>query len=747
MSTAAVSRAPVAPIHSPLTIALLLALGLCAPLAHAADGETDAEDQARRHAPKTLDNVQVTGTRAVPSTTTRLPLSIQDTPQSVSVIGQQRLEDESMFSINDVMRNITGVNVSFYDTQRPLYFARGFQITDFQVDSLPTYSGSTNQEYDTAFYDRIEVIRGANGLLSGAGIPSATVNLLRKRPGRDFDASVTASVGSWDFRRTQADITLPLSADGRFRSRWVGAWTDRDYYYDRYEENKKAGMAVLEGDLTDSTTVTVGYQLQDNNPTGSTWGTVPFFSSDGADAKVSRSTNFSPAWTRWQRKTSTAFANLEQRFGEDWRLKVNYAHTTGEVQSLRVYGSGYPDPVTGAGTYLQVGAGETNDSRDAVDVYLSGKFTLFGRTHDVVVGGSWQDLQSTAPGTALVYPDDWKTIATPYGDAIGFNVPDLYHWDGAAGTVTYRHTGAWRQARTSQRGVYASARLHLAEPLSLIAGARLSSWETRTRAYDTSGSYTDTSGRYKVSDEVTPYVGVVYDIVPDVSVYASYTEIFNPQNYRDKNNNLLAPVEGSNLEAGLKAQLFEGRALATAAVFEAKQDNYAVLDTTQPPNTLPDGSSAYVGINGTKSRGWEVDFNGELRPGWTLNAGYTHVKVTRAPTDAIYANLPEDYLQLSTQWRLPGTWDRLSLGGGVSWQNKVQGFNIERPNGDDTTTPVTVTQSAYTLVHLNANLRINDQWTATLSVRNALDKTYWANLDYNNYGEPRFVSASLRWRF
>ena len=506
-------------------------------------------------------------------------------------------------------------------------------------------------------------------------------------------------------------------------------------------------MVVLEGDLTDSTTVTVGYQIQGNNPTGSTWGTVPFFSADGASAHLSRSTNFSPAWTRWQRQTRTAFANLEQRFGEDWLLRVNSAHTTGEVQSLRVYGSGYPDPATGAGTCLQASAGETNDTRDALDVYLSGKFALFGRTHDVVVGGSWQDLQSTTPGVALVYPSDWQMIATPYGNAMGFNVPNLYDWDGSAGALTYRRTGAWRQARTTQRGVYASARLRLAEPLSLIAGARLSSWETRTRAYNAAGTYTGTSGRYKVSDEVTPYVGLVYDLVPDVSLYASYTEIFNPQNYKDRNDNLLAPVQGSNLEAGLKAQLFDGRAMATAAVFEAKQDNYAVLDTTQPPNSLPDGSSAYVGVNGTKSRGWEVDFNGELLPGWTLNAGYTHVKVTRAPTDAIYANLPENYLQLSTQWRLPGRWDRLSLGGGVSWQSKVQGFNIERPNGDGTTTPVTVTQGAYTLVHLNANLRINAQWTATLSVRNALDKTYWANLDYNNYGEPRFVSASLRWRF
>ncbi|MCC4627426.1 TonB-dependent receptor, partial [Xanthomonas campestris pv. nigromaculans] len=221
------------------------------------------------------------------------------------------------------------------------------------------------------------------------------------------------------------------------------------------------------------------------------------------------------------------------------------------------------------------------------------------------------------------------------------------------------------------------------------------------------------------------------------------------QNYRDKDNNLLAPVEGSNLEAGIKAQLFDGHAMATAAVFEAKQDNYAVRDMTQPEASLPDGSSAYIGVDGTKSRGWEVDFNGEVLPGWTINAGYTHVKVTRAPTDAIYANLPEDYLQLSTQWRLPGTWDRLSIGGGVSWQSAVRGFNIARPTGDGTgaTTPVTVVQNPYALVHFNANYRISDQWTATLAVRNAFDKTYWANLDYQNYGEPRFVSVSLRWRY
>lgn len=145
---------------------MLCALALTPCAARAADA-ADASNA------KTLDQVNVNGavSRAQPATTTRLPLTLQETPQSVSVIGLQRLEEQSLFSIDDVMRNVTGVNVSFYDTQRPLYYARGFQITDFQVDGLPTYSGATNQEYDTVFYDRIEVIRGANGLLTGAGIP------------------------------------------------------------------------------------------------------------------------------------------------------------------------------------------------------------------------------------------------------------------------------------------------------------------------------------------------------------------------------------------------------------------------------------------------------------------------------------------------------------------------------------------------------------------------------------------------
>ena len=721
------------PRRALLPAALLSSLAVVAPSAFA-EVAADASDA------KTLDRVSVRAEQsAPPSSTTRLPITLQETPQSSTVIGLQRLQDESLFSLNDVMRNVTGVSVSFYDTQRPLYYARGFAITDFQVDGIPTYSGSTNQEYDTAFYDSVEVIRGANGLLSGAGVPSATVNLLRKRPGKEFDASFAVSAGSWDYRRMEADVTAPLTADGRFRSRVVAAYTDRGLYYDRYDENKMAGMAVLEGDVTDSTTITLGYQSQDNNPTGSTWGTVPFFDNQGHFAHLPRSTNLSPKWSYWKRESNTAFANLEQRFGDNWLLKINTAYTRGNVQNVRLYGTGNPDPVTGAGIYLRAAAGDSKDTRRNVDAYLTGSFDLFGRDHDVTLGAQWSDLEGTTNTLALNFPSDWARC----GGERCYYIPNVYNWNGDISEVTYRRTGARRVAKTTQSGVYLATRLRLADPLSLIAGARLSRWETLTRSYNAAGAYTGTSGAYKVSDEVTPYVGLVYDITPNVSAYASYTEIFNPQNFKDRNENLLAPVQGSNLEAGIKTQWLDGRLTANAAVFEAKQDNYAVRDMGVPEGSLSDGTSAYIGVNGTKARGWEVDVNGEILPGWTVNAGYTHVKVTRAATDLLYANPPKDLLQLNTQLQLRGALERLSVGGGVQWQSKVQGYNIAYPLGGT----VTVNQPAYMLVQFNANYRISDSWTATLSVRNALDKTYWANLDYNNYGEPRFVSASLRWKF
>lgn len=669
--------------------------------------------------------------------TTRLDLSVRETPQSISTINRLRMDQESLFSVDDVLKNVTGVHVSFYDTQRPLYFARGFQITDFQVDGMPTYSGSTNQEYDTALYERVDVVRGANGLLSGAGVPSATVNLERKRPGKKLASSVRATAGSWDFYRGEIDVTAPIVRDGRVRSRFVVAAQDRESFRDRYEEKKLAWLANVEGDLTASTTLGAGYQYQKNDPTSPMWGTLPRFAADGSLLNLPAGKSFSTNWTQWDRESGTVFVTLDQTFGDNWRFRAAYSRTEGETFSLRVYatsaGAGaFPDPVTGGGLRLLAGLGESDDVRDNLDLYLTGKWELFGREHDVVVGWNLNNLEADSTTFESI------TGGTYYWEYV---IPDYRTFDGNAPKPAVIRTGGNQIATTDQSGFYATLRYRVLDPLSVILGARLSSWETSTDVYGPGGVFVRRQGAYEVNDEVTPYVGVVYDLNDVWSAYASYTDVFRPQNYKDRHGDLLSPVLGSNIEAGVKAEFFAKRFQVSISVFETKQDNYAVRDGLLK---IPDGTAdAYIGVDGTKSRGVEVELNGYIRAGWTVNLGYSNVNTRRHELDLTYANVPEHLARFSTHYQLSGAWNRLTLGAGLNWQGAATGYGISHPLLGTTT----VEQSAFSLVNLYATYRFSDRLSASLSVTNATDHRYWATLDYPNYGEPRNATVSLRWRY
>src|SRR5690606_21380731 len=145
------------------------------------------------------------------------------------------------------------------------------------------------------------------------------------------------------------------------------------------------------------------------------------------------------------------------------------------------------------------------------------------------------------------------------------------------------------------------------------------------------------------------------------------------------------------------------------------------------------------------SRGFEIDLNARLADGWTASLGYSNVNTRRNAADLTYANVPEHLLRFNTRYRLPGDWNRLTLGASVNWQGEQVGYVSTHPN--PALIPVRVTQDAFALVNFFADYRFTDHLTATLSVRNAFDKTYWATLDYPNYGEPRSVQLTVRYTF
>ena len=159
-------------------------------------------------------------------TATKMDLSIRETPQSVSVVTQQQMRDANMQSLDDVTDALPGVTYSKLGTERSYFYSRGFQITDLQIDGMSTsmaesFSADAMSLNNMAIYDRVEVVRGANGLLQGSGNPSAVINLVRKRPTREFQMSAELGAGSWADYRAQLDVSGPLNAAGSVRGRAV----------------------------------------------------------------------------------------------------------------------------------------------------------------------------------------------------------------------------------------------------------------------------------------------------------------------------------------------------------------------------------------------------------------------------------------------------------------------------------------------------------------------------------------------
>ena len=684
--------------------------------------------------PGALGSVTITGTRD--NATTRLPLTPRETPQSVSTVERAQLEQQSLTSVDAVLRSVTGIHVSLFDTQRPLYYARGFQITDFQVVGVPTYSANTNQEFDTALYQSIDIVRGANGIMTGVGTPSATINLVRKRPQRKFGGSVALTAGSWDLYRAELDLNAPLTSDGSVRSRWVVAPQTRHSFRDRYEEDKYALLGVIEADIGAATVASVGYQRQNNEPVAGIWGALPRFASDGGLANMPVSTSFSPSWTRWSRDSATLFATVDHQLAEQWALKAAYNHTEGKNFSLRTYGYGstvssapFPNRSTGAGVRLYAAVGGGTEEQDTLDAFVTGKFSLGGRQHDLTAGFS--SLRTTT------HSDGYTSVA-----GWSYSVPNAYAWDGTAPMPAYSRTGAFTEQSTKQDAVYASARWRLADPLALLTGVRITNWKRHTDNHNTSGVYTSTTARQSVSREPSPFLGVVYDLSKELSAYASHTGIFNPQNYKDRNNTPLDPVQGISNEIGIKGEWASRGISGSFALFEVKQDNYGIRDSSVPAASLPDGSSAYVGVNGTRSSGWELDAAARLGVGWNATAGLTRVRTQRNAADLTYANLPEWLAKLGTQYRFGGALQPLEVGAQLQWQGRMDAVNVPSPSG-----PATVTQSPFGLLNLNASWRFSEATSLYMAVFNALDKQYWATLDYPNYGEPRSFSMTLRTRF
>lgn len=695
------------PFKSRLNHTILLAIsGLMAAGFHA------TAVQAQETAVKTMEAIQVYGEQGETDTATHLELPIFETPQTVTAVSEAQMEDFALDSVSEALDYTPGVTVEEIETNRTYYTARGFDIVNFQYDGLgvPFTYGQSYGNHDTAIYERVEVVKGAAGLITGLANPSATINFVRKRPTDELQIGTKLSVNDWNGVRIDGDVSGAFS--DKVRGRLVVAKEETESYLDRYEEDNTTIYGVLEADVTDQTLLTIGHVYDRNDAKGVLWGALPMVYDDGTQTDYDVSTSTAADWTFGDSIQQQTFLELKHELDNGWSLNGVYTRNTLDYDSELFYVYGTPARADETGLNGYASAFESEEKQDIYDLFASGTFELAGREHQLVVGYNQAKTTTDAKSSYdftngfPVLGSDWAQGNTPQ--------PNFVDHNPATHTADIENT---------QKSFYFSSRLNPTDELSVLLGARNVELTQKGTNY---GASSDTDAKKTV-----PYFGATYYLTDDLLAYGSYSEVFKQQAWVDESYNPLGAAEGNNTEIGLKKSFNNERAVLTVALFQSELNNLGVFnrrDTTT-------GTALYDSTD-MESEGFEIEFSGEVVKDLNVGAGFTQVDVKNANTDKAVSYIPEQLLKMSASYRVPAM-PALQVGGVLKWQDDIKAA------GND------AEQKAYSLLDLAFQYDVNANTTAALNINNVTDEKYLNSLYWDQafYGAPRNVQASVSWNF
>jgi len=690
-----------------------------------------AFEEVAKNKDNNIEKIEVTGTYIdgyaanKVGGASRLDLSVIEIPQSVSVISGAQMADFQLKDVNSALYSATGLNIERIETDRTYYTARGFDVTNFQIDGvgLPLTSGNNHADEDTAIYERIEVIRGANGLMTGVGNPSATVNFIRKRPTQNTQIIVNGSVGSWNNRRFEVDVSTPVSEVVNVR--FVAVQHEMESYLDRYQKDKSVFYGFAEAQLTDNSDISISHSYNKSEATGNLWGANPLYYSDGSATNFDSSVGTSANWSYWDVTKNNTVVEFNHYFNSNWSLRSTYSRKTTDEDSELFYVFGTPNKTTGLGLTGYASEYLNDDEHTLFDAYISGDFMLFGRSHELVTGINFAEMS---------YIDQ-----SLYDNTTGNGypaMPKLEDWNGNAVRATLEDGRTGSDVSNKQKAVYITARLNLFEDFNTIIGGRYNDWEARGVSYN--------KPQNSEATKFIPYLGLVYQITPELMTYASYTETFVSQTEQDIDDQLLDPITGSNQEIGLKYSFFNESLIASFAYFDTEQVNVATLD----PRTkdLPIDKQRHIPIDGLSSHGVEFEVAGQLVDGLQISAGITDYSISGDKTVSNYT--PDTLIKIATTYRLPQI-EGLTVGINMRWQDKTsrdQGVvGVDFANAGQ---KIITTQEAYEVVNLMARYEFTNNVSLTINANNITDEKYLNSLYWaqSYYGSPANYSATVTWK-
>ncbi|MFT4013976.1 MAG: TonB-dependent siderophore receptor [Paracoccus sp. (in: a-proteobacteria)] len=734
------------------TTAMGMVLSLSAYAGHA---QTAAEDTDASGV-VTLDTVVLTGTGdaetayRADSTIGRVATDPKHVAQTITSVTAKRISDQNIRSNLDLLQSSPGVDVT---GNEGFTRVRGYSAQS-AIDGISVGSFVGRTSADLTPFEQVEILKGPASLFAGSGSPGGTINYTFKRP-RDAE-SLEFKLGAGDpsSKLITMDYNFAPAMDGRLRARVVGSWEDRDLTAHPERFDRLSVYGVTEFDLTDRTTFRLGYWHQREDSVRSFRQALPAYS-DGGLIDFPKGTTPTQDWNLYKFRANWLNLDLEHKFNDRWSGKLSFRKGSSEHPSIyAVARSGICSGPNADIGYISTGIDRANpdgrqcfgaewwsdyNDNEIYDATLTGSVNAFGRSHDVVLGftqeNSWfrrVDGLHANPADEFILdifnPNSHVRGPLPIGPMEALE---------AKGTPSEKYN------------LFGQITINATDRLRFPVGGRFTWLKT-------------SDGDWTAKGEFTPSLGVVYDVTPEITAYAQFSRMFtantssygwNPawesgEAHAAEDGVLLPNVTGTQREIGIKADVFGGLALATASIFEIKEQNRAREDT-DPDHPYLGSSPFRVATGETRSRGAELSLVGEIRPGWDIGIGYAYIDAKYIKDDSVQGVAIGTAKHSGNIWTnynfTSGSLDGLSLGGGLRFSGKFKGSTTD---ADDTNR---VKAPGYGVVSARAGYRINDNFTAVLNVDNLFDKTYYeiaGSVGSGNYhGEGRRVSLNLTGRF
>ncbi|WP_397458566.1 TonB-dependent siderophore receptor [Pseudomonas asplenii] len=647
---------------------------------------------------------------------TRTDTALHETPQSVSVVPKDVLEDTGATRLQDALDYAGGVGRAnnFGGQGLTTFTVRGFTTGEFYRNGFPINRGYPNAP-DANTVERLEVLRGPATSLYGRGDPGGTFNVVSKQPLPESKVTLGSQFDDQGMHRATLDATGPLSQDGSLAYRLNVLGEGGGSFRDDVQSERYDVAPVVSWQVNDSTKIVFeGDFMRNNHPLDR--GLTRYNTQTGS---ASRDTYI------WEKGSDNLLHNdnnmaqvrFEHLLNDNWTLGGGFQFLDGSIQGNAVEANGAPADGRTLQRNFNYRKLEWTD-RDW-QLNLTGHFDTGAFSHTLLTGVEYENY-------------DYNSIIQRSSAVVGTYPIDLYNPVLGQPRPALTRTTTWDKENLQTWAFFIQDQVALTERLKALAGLRFERFE-----HDYDNKLNNAGDFTKAENGVTPRFGLIYDLTDTLAVYANTARSFKPNSGTPAAGGGFEPEKGKSYELGLKWEALERQLSVDAAIYHIVKENVLTLDPVNPNSNLAAGE--------VRSRGLDINVTGNITPEWRMIGGYAYVdaevtKDNRLPTGTRLANIPRNSFSLLNTYEFQDGFAKgLGLGMGVKYVDDRRGQ----------TETVTYNMDEYTVVDLLSFYKVNEHVRLNLDVKNIFNKGYDEGA-FNAYaypGAPRTVQAGVAYTF